>query len=162
MEAKDRFKRVREHYGLSMAAFGGRIGLSASGVSAIEYGTRSMGEKHIKLIHAAFPEISEEWLRDEIGDMIPQTSKTLMQSLAETYSLTDLECDIIQAFLDMDPDQQAVFLNMARSLKQGKSVGIASKIPIVDAAHDSDIYLRYNAMQELKELEQEDRSANPE
>lgn len=118
MEAKERFKKVREHYDLSMAAFGEKIGLSASGVSAIEYGTRSMNEKHIKLIHAAFPEISEEWLRDEKGDMIPKSEKTLIQTLAETYSLTDLECDIIQAFLNMDPDQQQVFLNMARALKK--------------------------------------------
>ena len=118
MEAKDRFKKIREHYGLSMAAFGEKIGLSASGVSAIEYGTRSMNEKHIKLIHAAFPEISEEWLRSETGDMVPKSEKTLMRTLAEAYSLTDLECDIIQAFLDMDPAQQQVFLNMARALKK--------------------------------------------
>lgn len=118
MEAKERFKCVREHYNLSMGAFGAKIGLSASGVSAIEYGTRAMSEKHIKLIHAAFPEISEEWLRSEKGEMIPKSEKTLMQSLAEAYSLTELECDIIQAFLDMEPDQQQVFLNMARSLKK--------------------------------------------
>lgn len=117
MDAKDRFKQIREHYGLSMSAFGEKIGLSASGVSAIEYGTRSMNEKHIKLIHAAFPEISEEWLRSEEGDMIPKSEKTLMQSLAESYNLSELQCDIIQAFLDMDPSQQKVFLNMARNLK---------------------------------------------
>ena len=116
MEAKERFKKVREYYKLSMGAFGNQIGLSASGVSAIEYGTRAMSEKHIKLIHAAFPEINEDWLRSGEGDMKVNSEKSLMQALTETYNLSSLECDIIQAFLNMDPAQQKVFLEMARSL----------------------------------------------
>lgn len=76
MDSKLRFKAVREHYGLSMSAFGEKIGLSASGVSAIEYGTRAFTEKHIKLIHAEFPEISEEWLRSGSGNMIVEESAT--------------------------------------------------------------------------------------
>ena len=71
MDARQRFKAIRDHFNLSMSAFGERIGLSASGVSAIEYGTRVLSEKHVKLIHAAFPEIDEEWLRTGIGKMIP-------------------------------------------------------------------------------------------
>lgn len=118
MEAKQRFKAVREHYGLSMGAFGDKIGLSASGVSAIEYGTRSLSEKHIKLIHAAFPEVDEEWLRSGNGEMISSNNSSLMDALAKTYNLTALECDIIKAFLDMDSDQQRVFLDMARALKK--------------------------------------------
>lgn len=118
MEAKNRFKAVREYYKLSMGAFGDKIGLSASGVSAIEYGTRALSEKHIKLIHAAFPEINEEWLRSGEGEMKSESSKSLMDALAENYGLTALERDIIQAFLDMEPDQQKVFLDMARSLRK--------------------------------------------
>ena len=118
MEVKARFKEVRLHYNLSMGAFGNKIGLSASGVSAIESGTRAMNEKHIKLIHAAFPEISEEWLRTGEGEMISESSKTILDALAETYNLTTLECDIIHAFLEMAPEQQRVFLDMARALKK--------------------------------------------
>lgn len=118
MEAKNRFKAIREHYNLSMGAFGEKIGLSASGVSAIEYGTRALSEKHIKLIHSAFPELNEEWIRSGAGDMISKSERSLLDTLAETYNLTSLECDIIEAFLDMDPDQQRVFLEMARALKK--------------------------------------------
>lgn len=118
MDAGKRFKEVRNHYNLSMGAFGDKIGLSASGVSAIESGTRSLNEKHIKLIHAAFPEVCEDWLRTGEGEMICKTSKTILDALAETYNLTSLECDIISAFLDMEPEQQRVFLDMARALKK--------------------------------------------
>lgn len=118
MEAKKRFKAVRDYYNLSMGAFGERIGLSASGVSAIEYGTRSLSEKHIKLIHAAFPEIDEDWLRTGNGEMLSNQSVTFMDELSSKYNLSVLERDIIQAFLDMDSDQQKVFLEMARALKK--------------------------------------------
>lgn len=118
MEARKRFKEIRKRYGLSMGEFGSKIGLSASGVSAIESGTRTLSEKHIKLTCAAFPEVNEEWLRSGVGLMIDESRKSLLDALAETYSLSPLERDIIRAFLDMDPEQQKVFLDMARALKR--------------------------------------------
>lgn len=116
MEPKDRFKAVREHYKLSMATFGDKIGLSASGVSAIEYGSRSMNEKHIKLIHAAFPEISEEWLRNETGDMLLEPKQPAIDELSENYNLTSLQRDTIRTIFELDDDQQMVLLTMARAL----------------------------------------------
>lgn len=118
MDSRKRFKEIRNHYNLSMGNFGNKIGLSASGVSAIESGTRTLNEKHIKLIHAAFPEINEEWLRSGRGEMISRSEKTFLDALAESYNLSALECDIIHAFLDMEPEQQKVFLNMAKALKK--------------------------------------------
>lgn len=70
MDARSRFKAVREHFKLSMRSFGEQIGLTASGVSAIEYGSRAVNEKHIKLICAAFPSVSENWLRTGEGEML--------------------------------------------------------------------------------------------
>lgn len=116
MESKDRFKAVREHYKLSMAAFGEKIGLSASGVSAIEYGTRAMNEKHIKLIHAAFPEISEDWLRTGSSEMLLAPKKSSIEELSEKYNLSSLERDTIQAILELDDDQQKALLIMAKTL----------------------------------------------
>lgn len=106
MDSKSRFKDVRKHSGLSMHAFGEKIGLSASGVSAIEYGTRALNEKHIKLICAAFPDINEEWLRTGNGDMLKQppcpeqdaidrivekyaSGRPMLRALAETYLRLD-------------------------------------------------------------------------
>jgi transcriptional regulator with XRE-family HTH domain len=68
MEINERVKRVRERLNLSMADFGNAIGLSHSGISAIEYGTRKVTEKHIKLICAVF-NVSENWLRTGEGEM---------------------------------------------------------------------------------------------
>lgn len=57
-----RVKELRLKLGLSQDDFGNAIGLSKSGISNIENGTRSVRETHIKLICSAF-DVDETWLR---------------------------------------------------------------------------------------------------
>lgn len=106
MDSKTRFKLVREHYNLSMGAFGEKIGLSASGVSAIEYGTRAFGDKHIKLICAAFPNVNEHWLRTGEGEMfLPKPTSSLPAELAQSPMVRA----ILETYLDLDPQGRALF-----------------------------------------------------
>ena len=106
MEPKQRFKAVRERYNLSMRSFGEKLGLTASSVSAIEYGTRALGEKHIKLICAAFPEISEDWLRTGEGDMfLPKPESSLPAELTDDPLIRA----ILEAYLDLDPQGRQTF-----------------------------------------------------
>ena len=119
MEAKERFSAVRKHYNLSMNAFGERIGLSASGVSAIEYGTRAMNEKHIKLICAEFPEVNENWLRCGDGDMISKPSfsdSDPLEALREKHKLSPVAFGIVKSFVEMDGPQREQLLAIARKL----------------------------------------------
>lgn len=125
MESKERFSCVRKHYGLSMSAFGERIGLSASGVSAIEYGTRAMSDKHIKLICAEFPEINEDWLRGNGGDMVIKPASDIIDPLEEICKqrgLSPLACGIVKGFVELPPDRREEFLTIARKLfSEGES-----------------------------------------
>lgn len=106
MDSKTRFKLVRERYNLSMGAFGEKIGLSASGVSAIEYGTRAFGDKHIKLICAAFPDVNEHWLRTGEGDMfLPKPTSSLPAELAQSPMVRA----ILETYLDLDPQGREIF-----------------------------------------------------
>lgn len=57
----ERVKEVRKRLHLSQEEFGNKIGLSKSGISNIENGTRNVNPKHIKLIGAVF-NINESWL----------------------------------------------------------------------------------------------------
>ena len=104
MTPNERFKAVREHYGLSMGAFGKKIGLGTSGVSAIEYGTRVVSEKHIKLICAAFPEISENWLRTGEEPMLlpPQDDQVLVDQLVRAYHGSPVLRAILTTYLQLD------------------------------------------------------------
>ena len=73
---KERIIQLREALKLSQADFGKKIGLARSGISSVENGQRVVQERHIKLILSAFPDVSESWLRDGIGDMFKSCPQT--------------------------------------------------------------------------------------
>lgn len=70
----ERIKELRENLNMSQEAFGKEIGLVKSSISNIENGSRSVTEKHIKLITTYF-NVSEEWLRTGTGSMFNPMSE---------------------------------------------------------------------------------------
>ena len=108
MEPKERFAKVREYTGLSMREFGKQIGLTASSVSSIEYGTRNFNDKHIKLICAAFPQINEEWLRGNSDVMIVDSPDPAdleyyqMQEIRESPALQT----IVNVWMQLSPENK--------------------------------------------------------
>lgn len=137
MDAKDRFRLVRERHGLSMNAYGAKIGLSASGVSAIEYGTRAMGKKHVKLICAAFPEISEHWLETGEGEMLmPRPERELPAELSDDPMIRA----ILDAYLDLDAQGRQIFQAFFDRVVANYT---AADVP---AAPDAETYIRERAV----------------
>ena len=65
---KDRIKAIRAASGLSMRAFGDRIGVGSSSVSFFESGRNAPSEQSIRAICAEFG-IRREWLETGEGDM---------------------------------------------------------------------------------------------
>lgn len=123
MTPNERFKAVREHYGLSMGAFGKKIGLGTSGVSAIEYSTRVVSEKHIKLICAAFPEISENWLRTGEEPMLlpPQDDQALVDQLVRAYHGSPILRAILTTYLQLDEPRR----HLVEEILEGFAVAVA-------------------------------------
>lgn len=116
MEAKERFQWVRKKFELSMSAFGEKIGLSASGVSAIEYGTRKMSDKHIMLICAAFPTINEHWLRTGEGDPEIEVSDGNVDAYIKSNGISDIDRAILQGLLDLKPEQKNAVIEIIKGL----------------------------------------------
>ena len=109
MDSKNRFKLIREHYGLSMGAFGKSIGLSASGVSAIEYGTRALSDKHIKLICASYSDVNEHWLRTGEGEPFNEPSdEDVLEDILREANASPAIRSFVAAWAQLDPQQQAV------------------------------------------------------
>ena len=118
MEMRDRIKMIRKKAGLTQAEFSATLGLSPTSAAAWEKKDAQIPTESMQLLICKTFNINKQWLETGEGDMDSKPNKTLMAELSATYKLTALECDIIQAFLDMDPDQQKVFLEMARALKK--------------------------------------------
>ena len=85
-ELNIRFKEMRKSLGKSQKEIGDAIGLSNSGISNIESGLRSVTERHIKLLEAAF-NINEHWFRTGEGSMIKEPSNAVdtLHELIDVY-----------------------------------------------------------------------------
>ena len=64
----DRLKQLRESLGLSQAAFGQKIGLERSSMSAIEHNQRKLTPRSIRDVCREY-NVSEEWLTTGNGEM---------------------------------------------------------------------------------------------
>lgn len=64
----ERLKALREHEGLSRAAFGERLGVSGDVINNFERGRVEIKEPFIKLICVEF-NINEDWFRTGEGEM---------------------------------------------------------------------------------------------
>lgn len=113
---KDRIKAVREHYHLTMEAFGSRIGIKKSSVSLLESGKNEPSERTIKAICREFG-ISEPWLRDGVGDdMFDQAQTSLLSRLSSEYNLSDREQAVVASFLELSEFDRAAIMRYVDKL----------------------------------------------
>ncbi len=117
MEINERVKEIRKAKKLNQEEFGKAIGLSASGISNIEYSFRKVTEKHIKMLCLTF-NVNETWLRTGEGEMFMQTEKTIIETLAKKYALDDMDCAIIECYLMLPPSARSVMKSYLRTLTQ--------------------------------------------
>ena len=118
MEMRDRIKMIRKKANMTQAEFGAALGLSPTSAAAWEKKDAQVPTESMQLLICKTFNVDKHWLETGEGQMEIKLERSLMDELAENYNLSALEKDIIQAFLDMDPDQQKVFLEMARALKK--------------------------------------------
>ncbi len=116
MSINERVKEIRILKNLSQEQFGMIIGLSKSGISNIENGTRKVTEKHIKLLCSEL-KVREEYLRTGLGEPFTEPSKTTMESLKREFNLNDYDLKIIDSYLQLSSEKRAIirefFYNIA-------------------------------------------------
>ena len=105
MDINERFKELRKAFGLSQEELGNKIGLSKSGISNIESGTRNVTDKHIKLICSEFP-INEDWLRTGAGEMKKKTPFDTMEQLKKEINLDDFSFNLVHEYLKLATAQR--------------------------------------------------------
>lgn len=106
----DRIFELRKALKLTQTEFGKALGITASGVSDIESGRRVVQDRHIKLILAAFPKVSENWIRSGEGSMFLEEHRDAIAEIVKKYSFGDIVGKLLEAFDDLDPDAQEIVL----------------------------------------------------
>ena len=107
LSINERVKEIRTLKNLSQEQFGTIIGLSKSGISNIENGTRKVTEKHIKLLCSEL-KVREEYLRTGLGEPFTKPSKTTMESLKKEFNLNDYDLKIIDSYLQLNSEKRAI------------------------------------------------------
>lgn len=128
----ERIKELRLALGLSLEAFGSRIGLGKSSVSKIERGLNSTTDQTVLSICREYG-VNETWLRTGAGAMFSQDRKTVIDRVAEEYKLDTRERAIVTAYLELDPADRAAIVRYLESV-MSKLAPPAPSVPDTVAA----------------------------
>ena len=95
----ERLKELRLYLGITLEAFGGKIGLTRSAIGHLEKGTRNLTDQTIKSICREFG-VDEHWLRTGEGEMFRPVSvdESIASFIGDTLSGDD---DFKKAFIAM-------------------------------------------------------------
>lgn len=150
---KDRIREVREHFGLSMEKFGSRIGIGKASISLLESGKNNPSVQTITLICREFG-VNEQWLRTGEGEMFEQTRASVLDRLSTKYDLSREQRSVIEAFLDLDPQERDVILKYVHNVfdRSAESAAQSTAIPDKEAQ-------RIAESDEFKALREKERAA---
>lgn len=110
-----RIRILRKELSLTQAEFGDKIGLKQAVIGQMENNTRNITDRTILLICEKYS-VSNQWLRDGIGEMFVETDKSVISTLAAEYDLDALDQKIVECYLNLDMLQRKVIKDYLRSL----------------------------------------------
>lgn len=104
----DRIIELREALHLSQQEFSAKLGLTRSWLSNVELGIRQVQDRHITLILAAFPQVSERWIRTGEGDMFI-TQSSAVSEVVKKYSFSAIVEKLLETYEELsEADQETV------------------------------------------------------
>lgn len=129
-----RIKQIRLSCGLTLEKFGERIGVTRAAVSKWENGDRSIADSMVVSICREF-NVNERWLRTGEGEMFEQTRASVLDRLSTEYDLSREQRSVIEAFLDLDPQERDVILKYVHNVfdRSAKSAAQSTTIPDKEA-----------------------------
>lgn len=129
-----RIKQIRLSCGLTLEKFGERIGVTRAAVSKWENGDRSIADSMVVSICREF-NVNERWLRTGEGEMFEQTRASVLDRLSTEYDLSREQRSVIEAFLDLDPQERDVILKYVHNVfdRSAESAAQSTAIPDKEA-----------------------------
>lgn len=134
MTIGERIKVLRKEKNLSMEDFGSVIGMGKSAVSRIENGVNGTTDQTIRSICREFG-VNERWIRTGDGEMFEQTRASVLDRLSTEYGLSREQRSVIEAFLDLDPQERDVILKYVHNVfdRSAESAAQSTAIPDKEA-----------------------------
>ena len=112
-----RFTELRKACKKNQSEFSKVLGLSRSGVTAIETGQRSVTEKHlIMLSNWDEYNVNIDWLRTGKGDMFLPDETDTLELIRKEYGLTDMQFKFVANFLRLPENEKDIIFNFLESI----------------------------------------------
>lgn len=106
-----RIAEVRSTLGLSMRAFGEKLGISSPSINAIEKGRNNPSDQTIKLICKEF-NVDYYWLTEGADvDMFTAFPETIIDEVVEQFDLSKEDRALIETYLEASHDERRTLLN---------------------------------------------------
>lgn len=113
----ERFVELRKVCKKTQTDFGKVLGISVSGISAIETGQRSVTEKHlIMLSNWDEYNVNIDWLRTGKGDMFLPDETDALELIRKEYGLTDTQFKFVANFLRLPENEKDIIFNFLESI----------------------------------------------
>lgn len=111
----DRLKQLRAALGLSRKKMADQLSVTDQTIYNWETGARQISEQIVRTICMRYG-VSYGWLAHGDGEMFSQMPDALLDDLAAKYALDDLDITIVKRFLELPPEERAVFKNFLQSV----------------------------------------------
>jgi transcriptional regulator with XRE-family HTH domain len=117
-----------------MSEFAKRIGMTTSSISLFESGKATPSDRTVLSICREFG-VNERWLRTGEGEMFEQTRASVLDRLSTEYDLSREQRSVIEAFLDLDPQERDVILKYVHNVfdRSAESAAQSTAIPDKEA-----------------------------
>lgn len=139
----ERIKELRDALGITLEEFGSRLGVTRTAISRLERGNRGVTDQMAISICREFG-VNERWLRTGEGEMFEQTRESVLDRLSTEYDLSREQRSVIEAFLDLDPQERDVILKYVHNVfdRSAESAAQSTAIPDKEAQRiaESDEY----------------------
>ena len=118
MTIQERVKELRKDVlGLSMEAFGEKLGVQRSAVNRWEKGVNNIPESMIKAICREY-NVNYFWLTEGDGDVFIDLPETALDELCLEYGLDEFERSIILEFIKLSDDERKVIKKYIDNIKK--------------------------------------------
>lgn len=155
----ERFIELRKACKKNQSDFAKVLGLSRSGVCAIETGQRNVTEKHlIMLSNWDEYNVNIDWLRTGNGEMFLPTETDTLEKIRQEYKLTDMQFKLVSNFLRLPESEKEIISNFLSSV-YGGSESVEDKIQKELDAYRADLELEARQAGELSALDGQGESS---
>ena len=118
MTVGERINELRKNIlGLTLEAFGEKLGVGKTAISKLEKGERNLTEQMAKAICREY-NVNYFWLTEGDGDVFIDLPETALDELCLEYGLDEFERSIILEFVKLSDDERKVIKKYIDNIKK--------------------------------------------